>query len=139
MENTNQTTTPIDAPKSKFKKRLFICLAILAIVLFAYFKICGMSYSNGTRTGVVIKVSQKGYVFKTYEGELNLGGFSDGDGTVMPTKVWNFSIQKNDTTIYNLITATQGKHVRLHYKEVIKNFFWQSETPYIVERIEIVL
>lgn len=140
MENTNQTSTPppIVPPKSKFKKRLFIFMGIITIITFAYFFICSMSYSNGTRTGVVIKVSQKGYIFKTYEGELNLGGFSEGDGTVMPNKVWNFSIQKNDTANYNRITNTQGKHVRLHYREVIKNFFWQAETPYIVEKIEIV-
>ena len=56
----------------------------------------------------------------------------------MPTRIWNFSVEKNDTTVYNAITRSEGKHVRLYYKEVIKNFFWQSETPYLVEKIEIV-
>ncbi len=131
-------TTNIPVKKSKLKKRLTVFLCLIIIALVAYVYICGMSYSNGTRTGVVIKVSQKGYVFKTYEGELNLGGISEGDGTLMPTKVWKFSIQKNDTTNYNLVTNTQGKHVRLHYKELIKNFFWQSETNYVVQKIELV-
>lgn len=77
-------------------------------------------------------------MFKTYEGELNLGGISEGDGTIMPTKIWPFSINRKDTAVYNMLTNTQGKHVRLHYKEVYKNFFWQSETSYLIEKVEIV-
>ena len=105
-------------------------------MFIAYVFICGLTYSSGTRTGVVIKVSKKGYVFKTYEGELNLGGFSQGEGTIMVRNIWNFSIPRNDTAIYNAITRSEGKQMRLHYKEVIHHFFWQSETPYFIEKAE---
>ena len=136
MENTSNTSTP--PKKSKWPKRLFIFTISVILIFVAYVYICGMSYSSGTRTGIVIKTSQKGYLFKTYEGELNLGGVSEGDGTIMPNRIWTFSIQKSDTATYHRITNTQGKHVRLHYDEVIKNFFWQSETPYVVNKVEIV-
>jgi hypothetical protein len=132
------TTTPIQTPAGKWKKRFWIALISVLILFIVYVVLCGMSYSTGARTGIVLKISQKGYVFKTYEGELNLGGLSEGDGTIMPTKIWNFSVQRNDTAIYNALTNSQGKHVRLHYKEVYKAFFWQSETPYYVEKVEIV-
>ena len=122
--------------KSKWPKRIFIGILTIIVLLVAYIFICGITYSSGTRTGVVIKVSQKGFVFKTYEGELNLGGFSQGEGTIMVRNIWNFSIPRNDTSIYNTITRFEGKQMRLHYKEVIHHFFWQSETSYFIEKAE---
>ncbi len=136
MEAVNTELNP--SKKSKWKKRIIYTLLTIVILLISYVFICGLTYSSGARTGIVIKISKKGYLFKTYEGELNLGGISEGDGTIMPTRIWQFSVQKNDTATYNALTNTQGKHVRLHYKEVYKYFFWQSETPYFVEKVEIV-
>lgn len=124
--------------KSKFKKRLFFILLIAILIFVGFVYVCGISYSSGTRTGIVIKLSQKGYIFKTYEGELNLGGISEGDGTIMPNHIWNFSVDRNNTPIYEAITNSEGKHVRLYYKEVIRNFFWQCETPYLIEKVEVV-
>lgn len=134
MENINAQLPK----KSKWKKRVIISLLFIIVLFVAYVFICGMSYSSGTRTGIVIKLSQKGYIFKTYEGELNLGGISEGDGTIMPTRIWKFSVKRNNDSIYDIITKTEGKHVRLYYKEVMKNFFWQSETPYLIEKVEVV-
>lgn len=133
-----ETSTNQPAPKSKWKKRIWIALIAIIIGFIVYVLICGLSYSTGTRTGVVIKLSQKGYIFKTYEGELNLGGVNQGDGTLLPTRIWAFSVKSNQDSIYNVITQTQGKQVRLHYREVYKAFFWQSDTPYLVEKVEVV-
>jgi hypothetical protein len=135
METTSEQTLP---KKSKWKKRIFITFLIFVLISIAYVFICGISYSTGTRTGIVIKLSQKGVLFKTYEGELNLGGISEGDGTIMPNRIWKFSVERNNVTIYDAITQAEGKHVRLYYKEVLKNFFWQSDTPYLIEKVEIV-
>jgi hypothetical protein len=135
METTTEQALP---KKSKWKKRLFFTFLILILAFVAYIFICGITYSSGTRTGVVIKLSQKGVLFKTYEGVLNLGGISEGDGTIMPTRLWNFSIEKHNKSVYDSITQFQGKHVRLYYKEVLKNFFWQSDTPYLIEKVEVV-
>lgn len=134
MENT---TTQIPK-RNKWKKITAVIALIIILLLVAYVFVCGFSFSTGTRTGIVIKLSHKGYVFKTYEGELNLGGVSEGDGTIMPNHIWKFSVDRNNDSIYDVITKTEGKHVRLYYKEVIKNFFWQSETPYLIEKVEVV-
>ncbi len=123
---------------SKWPKRIFLFVLILVASFFGYVWICGKTYSEGSRTGVVVKVSKKGYFFKTYEGTLNLGSISAGDGIIMPTKIWDFSIQRNDTAIFNKITRTQGKDVRLYYKEVVKTFVWQGDTRYYVTKLEIV-
>ncbi len=136
MENTGSLQQSVK--KSKWKKWVFFTVLALILISIIYVFICGISYSTGTRSGVVIKLSKKGYVFKTYEGELNLGGISEGDGTLMPTRIWKFSVHKKDSEVYDAITKSQGKHVRLYYKQVLKNLFWQSETPYLIEKMEIV-
>lgn len=138
MENSKSTTEISPVKPNKWKKRMWF-FSLFVIVGFAiYIFICGLTYSDGFRTGVVIKVSQKGFLFKTYEGELNLGGINQGDGTILNKNIWNFSIQKKDTLTYNTIARNQGKQIRLHYHEVLKNFFWQSETPYFVDKVEVV-
>ena len=48
------------------------------------------------------------------------------------------SIQRNDTAVFNKITQTQGKDVRLYYREVVKTFIWQGDTRYYVTKLEIV-
>ena len=133
MENATKTPN-----NNKWKKRLALFIVVIILSAVAFIFICGRSYSAGTRTGIVIKLSQKGYIFKTYEGELNLGGISEGDGTIMPNHIWSFSVDKNNAAVYDAITQSEGKHVRLYYKEVLKNFFWQSDTPYLIEKVEIV-
>jgi hypothetical protein len=133
--NTIETT---QKEKSKWPKRIFIVFLIIIASFAGYIWICGTTYSEGSRTGVVVKVSKKGYFFKTYEGTLNLGSISAGDGIIMPTKIWDFSIQRNDTAVFNKITQTQGKDVRLYYREVVKTFIWQGDTRYYVTKLEIV-
>ncbi len=136
MDNSNEQA--VSPRKSKWRKRLIIFFLSIIILFITFVFICGISYSNGARTGVVIKASHKGYLFKTYEGELNLGGISEGDGTIMPNRIWKFSVPRHDTAVYNEIIRSQGKHVRLYYDEVLKNFFWQGETAYRVSKVEVV-
>ncbi len=131
---TNQNN--IAPKKSKLKKYLFISLAVVIVAWFTYFFICGMTYSEGTRSGVLTKVSKKGYVFKTFEGELNVGGLNQGDGTIMPASIFKFSVEGQD--IYNQLEKEQGKKVVLHYKERIKAFFWQGETNYFIQKVTFV-
>ena len=119
--------------KNKFKKFAFISLVIILLIATAYYFICGLTYSEGTRSGVLTKVSKKGYVFKTYEGELNIGGLNQGDGTIMPLSLFKFSV--NDKAVYDSLERNQGKKVVLHYKQIIKNFFWQGESDYFVHQV----
>ena len=137
MDNT-QNNLGQQIKKSKWPKRIFFLFLIIIVSFAGYVWVCGTSYSEGSRTGVVVKVSKKGYLFKTYEGTLNLGIISYGEGIDMPTKIWDFSIQKNDTSVFNKITRTQGKYVRLYYQEVVKTFFWQGDTRYYINKIEVV-
>lgn len=122
-------------PKPK-KGRRFLIYGILFLLVAAviYYFICGMTYSEGTRSGILTKVSKKGLLFKTFEGELIVGGINDGDGAILPAKVFSFSIL--DKKVYDLLEAEQGSKVVVHYNQVLKNFFWQGETDYFVNSVK---
>lgn len=136
MDNTSQNTTAPAKKPNKLKKWALISLLGLIVIWFIYYFICGMAYSEGTRSGILTKVSKKGYVFKTYEGELIVGGLNQGDGVILPATVFKFSVPEK--SVYDKLEADQGKKVVLHYKQVIKNFFWQGETDYFVHKVSFV-
>lgn len=77
-------------------KFAIICAAVVAFALLVTGCMtgCGAGYSDGTRTGTITKFSRRGLVFKSYEGEMNLGGMkaatdSKGTATMVPN-VWAF-------------------------------------------------
>lgn len=121
--------------KSKLPKFLILTFLILSLLTFTYFFICGLTYSEGTRSGILTKISKKGYVFKTYEGELNIGGIFQNNSPLIPTTIFYFSVR--DKKIYYDLQQAEGKKVVLYYKQVIKNFFWQGETDYFVYEIRL--
>ncbi|MEO8515274.1 MAG: 6-phosphogluconate dehydrogenase [Flavobacterium sp.] len=107
------------------RKILFIFIAILVLGTTAYFTfLYNYTYSEGDRTGELIKFSHKGYVFKTYEGELSKG--------VVSAKIFKFSVLDSDKKVIEQLNATQGKYIKVHYIERIKTFPWWGDTTYFV-------
>lgn len=113
----------------------FIFLAIVFGII--YYLTFGY-YSEGKRGGFVNKLSNKGYLFKTYEGELRTGGLYDGDGT-MTSSEWAFSVSgKNKEAIENLDLAIKnGSRVSLTYEEKFFTLPWNGETKYFVTKVEV--
>ncbi len=68
------------------------------------------SYSAGYRAGFVQKFSQKGWVCKTWEGELQISSIPGSAPTV-------FQFTVRDDSVANLITRMMGRQVSLHYNE----------------------
>ncbi len=111
----------------------FLVLA-LGVGGYTYFNY-GAVFSDGYRDGTLIKFSRKGYVFKTYEGELNQGGIvNSAPGTALANQIWTFSVK--DDAVAEKLNLLGGKVVRLHYKQYIKNFVWEGETNYLVDSAE---
>lgn len=74
---------------------------------------CGSGYSKGDRAGQVTKLSRKGLILKSWEGELNLGGAAAG----AQTNTWDFSV-RDESLIAPLVQAMEsGKRVRLTYRQ----------------------
>lgn len=98
------------------------------------------SYSEGSRAGRLIKLTKKGYVFKTYEGELDMGGIStirerrNEEGGI--TSIWDFSVDKDDQRLIEQLERLGGRRVRLRYEERFFRLFWEGETRYFVTGVE---
>ncbi|MEA2599258.1 MAG: hypothetical protein QOF89_250 [Acidobacteriota bacterium] len=128
-------TVPSPAVKPRRRGKLlfgFILLLVVAALGFALYVWISLhfNYSDGERAGYVQKFSRKGWVCKTWEGELamvNLPG-------TMP-ELFRFSVR--DDAVANRINQSLGQRVRLHYEQhkgVPSNCF--GETQYFVTQVE---
>lgn len=98
---------------AKFLK-ILLGLVLIPIGLLALYTWATLTwvYSSGERAGYVQKLSQKGFVCKTYEGELVL--------VSMPgTQAEKFMFTVRDDAVAKRINETVGKRVRLIYEEHI--------------------
>lgn len=120
------------------KKFVLIAVSVLLIIGLLYYFICGMTYSEGERAGILMKISKKGYIFKTYEGQLNLNplGMPANSLTTTNGTIWEFSASNAAT--YEKLLQVEGKKVSLHYRQVYKRFFWQGDTDYFVDSIDVI-
>ena len=110
----------------------FIGIAVVIIAIFIFINV-SFTYSEGNRAGRLIKFSHKGYLFKTYEGELNLGGINTVNGNVLVNNMWLFSV--TDASIADSLSNLEGKDISLHYKEKMATLPWRGDTKYIVDRV----
>lgn len=114
-----------------FAKKLGWMILIAAILLsIGYYFYRTYTISEGTRAGILYKVSKKGKVFKTYEGQLQLAG------AVLMNKESTFEFSAKDDQVYADLQKYEGKNVRLHYQEKVNAFPWQGDTDYLVFKVE---
>ena len=128
ITHMDETTVP---PKRGWAARIlrWLVIGVLAVVvLFAAYTwvVLTWSYSKGERAGYVQKFSQKGWISKTWEGELAMvnipGSLSE-----------KFYFTVRDDSVAARINATMGKRVSLQYEEhvgVPTSLF--GDTPYYV-------
>ncbi len=119
------------------KLKVTVVILVLLGLLFGIYMLFG-HYSEGYRGGTLIKLSTKGVLFKTLEGQLNVGTFLD-NGTNKPlSPIWDFSVKNNkdlsDSLDHAILT---NRRVKLHYKEMFVKLPWRGETLYIVDEVEI--
>jgi hypothetical protein len=92
--------------------KVLVWLVIIPIGFFALYTWGTLQwvYSSGERAGYVQKLSEKGYICKTYEGELVL--------VSMPgTQAEKFLFTVKSAAVAKQINDTIGKRVRLVYEE----------------------
>ena len=83
--------------------------ALALLVLFTIFTLT-FSYADGERAGYVQKLSKKGWICKTWEGEMAM--------VTMPgTVAEKFYFTVPDDDVAAKINAQVGKRVSLHYDE----------------------
>lgn len=99
-------------PPRRWLMRLVLLTLALAIVLggaWTWFSL-SWSYSEGERAGILQKFSRKGWICKTYEGELALYIVSG----VAP-QIWYFSTR--DPQLAAELTKNVGRDMRVQYSE----------------------
>jgi hypothetical protein len=115
MGSDATVTASSTAPRRTLGQRLrrFVLLLVLAaIALLALYTWAAwtFSYSEGERAGYVQKFSRKGWVCKTWEGELAMANLPGA----MP-QVFMFTVV--DDAVAADINRQMGERVTLHYKQ----------------------
>jgi len=94
------------------KLKWVAALLVLAAAGYLFF-IFNWSYSDGDRAGYLQKLSRKGWICKTYEGELAM--------TTVPgvaPVIWTFSVRIWDDPLASRINGLLGKKAVVHYREL---------------------
>jgi hypothetical protein len=128
-------TDSAPAPRPR-RKLLAILLAVVLVPILLFSMYAGLtlkwSYSKGVRSGILQKISEKGWLCKTWEGELAMTTVPG----VAPT-LWTFTVRSN--AVARQIETSLGKRVVLHYQEhrgVPTSCF--GDTQYFVDSVAVV-
>lgn len=129
-------TPPPETKKSRRKWLLLplgiVLLPVLVFALWAWVTL-GYVYSTGNRSGYVQKLSKKGWLCKTWEGELAMAPLP---GTMTP-QIFAFTVRSD--SVAALLENDLGKRVTLTYNEhrgVPTTCF--GETEYFVTNVRLV-
>ena len=126
--------TPKPKGKGKWKITAVLVLLVLPLTAFALWVTVALNYAyaSGERAGFVQKLSNKGWVCKTWEGELALANGPN----VMP-EIFRFTVR--DNKVAEQINNSLGKQVKLTYEQhkgVPTQCF--GETEYFVSGIQVI-
>ncbi|MWB96793.1 6-phosphogluconate dehydrogenase [Flavobacterium sp. GA093] len=111
------------------KRILFLIVAACFLVVSAYFAfIYYVPFSEGYRSGELIRMSHKGVMMKTWEGELSQG--------VSGSQIFRFSVLDSDQKVIDDLNELQGQYVKLTYEERYKTFSWWGESRFFVKAVQ---
>ena len=102
---------------------LFTTLFVSGYFIFIYY----IPYSEGVRSGELIKISHKGYFVKTWEGEISQG--------ISGAQIFSFSVMDNNPIAIEKLKEYQGKYVKVEYIERYKTFFWWGDSRYFIKNV----
>jgi hypothetical protein len=101
--------TTLNATKVLKSLTILLVSVIALFSLYVYIAL-NWSYSSGERAGFLQKVSHKGWICKTWEGELSLVAMPGA----APEK---FLFTVRDDAIAQKVSAAAGKRVTLNYEQ----------------------
>jgi hypothetical protein len=110
----------------------FLVILVIFAGIFIYWRYF-YDYSEGYRAGLLQKVSYRGNIFKTYEGEMILSSVQSKNDVALASEKFLFSI--GDERIAKQLEPLQGKYVVVHYHEKNGVLPWRGDTKYVVDSI----
>lgn len=117
------------------RRILFLIVVLLvAIVAFLYWG----TYEEGVMAGKIIRISQKGVIFKTYEAKLGLESFGALRGASPIAETFDFSVEPSNHELVRELeeVALSGERVNLHYKKRYIRVPWRGSTKYFATSVE---
>ena len=111
-----------------------VVIVAVAFLCLAYWGV----YDEGVRAGTVLRISKKGMVFKTYEGQLNVQTFGAIKGANPIMEAFDFSVSTADEQIIRDLqnVALSGERVNLHYVARYTRIPWRGDTKYFITKVE---
>ncbi|MFM6924114.1 MAG: hypothetical protein ACKOU7_01305 [Ferruginibacter sp.] len=136
MEDIKMEPVAKEQPKKRSGLRKFLwrfsLVAVLVLSFLIYWYYFNV-YSDGERTGLLTKLSHKGNLFKTYEGEVLIGNFQQAPNVMVPEKFY-FSVKSEK--LADTLMKLQGKIISLKYYQYRKTLPWRGESVYIVTDLQ---
>lgn len=111
------------------KKFLLIVFAIAVLITASYFGFLhNTNYSEGVRSGELIRVSHKGILFKTWEGEISQG--------ISGAQIFSFSVMDSEKQVIADLNQMEGQYVQVSYKELYKTFPWWGDSRFFITSVK---
>jgi hypothetical protein len=120
-------------PTPKRATAITLSVLIAAAVLFALYVwgTLSWSYSEGERAGYLQKLSRKGWLCKTWEGEILLSSMPGA----IPER---FAFTVRDPAVVKQLQSAMGQRVQISYEQHkgVPTTCW-GETEYFVDKVQV--
>jgi len=133
----------VSGPETKrikeFEMKNLFMIATAAAAMLSLSACSG--YSEGSRTGTVSKLSYKGIVCKTWEGELVMGGLrstTDAEGrSGVAANIFLFSVDEDNTEVIDSLkrVSETGERATLVYDQALIYNPCAQDTGYLITEV----
>lgn len=124
--NQSVTTPAMDKGRSKIKRfARGIVIGSLLLIILAFYWLFFNRYGIGERTGILIKITHKGNIFKTDEGEMWLS-------CRQMTNPEKFYFSVTDDSLASVLKSLQDECLQVTYEQYRGLLPWRGDSKYIV-------
>lgn len=109
----------------------FFILFMAGFIYWNYFFV----YSDGSRAGLLQKISRKGTMFKTFEGEMILSSVQSNNNVPLASEKFFFSVSNKQ--VADKLSSMQGEFIVVYYREMNGTLPWRGESAYIVDSVSV--
>ena len=112
----------------------FSLLIVMAVLAFFYFA----TYESGIMAGKVLRITEKGMIFKTHEGKISLESFGALKGVSPVAETFDFSVEASEIQVLKQLeeVALTGERVNLKFERKYMIIPWKGDTKYLVVGVE---
>jgi hypothetical protein len=135
MENQNFAQR-VKQSTIRIVNRVLIFSLLIGVVVLSFLNFA--TYENGLMAGKILRITEKGVIFKTHEGKISLDSFGALKGVSPVAETFDFSVEGSETEVLKQLeeVALTGERVNLKFKKRYVVFFWRGDTKYFITEVE---